>query len=212
MASKKEFPKGTIVLFISILILIGLFFFSKSLSQKAIPPELIAVLRPPAAPLKSFTLTDHNEQAFTKKNIKDKWSFLFFGYTHCPDVCPTTLHLLKKINTELKKNPQTASDMQVIFVSVDPERDKPAMLKKYTQYFNKEFISVTAPSDKLTPFAKQFAAAYIKEKSVAPGEYLISHTSSIFLIDPQMRIVASFSPPHYAATIISQYKKIHEMF
>jgi len=212
MTPKKEFPKGTIVLFVSLIALIGIFFISQSKIKNTIPPELIAVLRPNAAPLQPFTLIDHNEQAFTRKNIKGKWSFLFFGYTHCPDVCPTTLHTLKQIKTALMKNPQTASDMQVIFVSVDPERDKPELLKKYTTYFDKNFIAVTAPGNKLLKFSKQFAAAYIKEPTTTPGEYLISHTSSIFLIDPQMRIVASFSPPHYAATITSQYIKIHEMF
>ena len=212
MTSKKDFPKGTIILFVSLLVLIGIFFVSQSQNKNTIPPELIAVLRPHAVPLQPFTLIDHNEQAFTQADLKGKWSFLFFGYTHCPDVCPTTLHLLKQINTELKKNSQTVSDMQVVFISVDPERDTPEILKKYTAYFNKDFISVTAPADKLIKFSKQFAAAYIKEKSETPGEYLISHTSSIFLVDPQMRIVASFSPPHYAATITSQYKKIHDLY
>jgi len=170
------------------------------------------VLRPHTTLLKTFTLTDHNEQAFTKNNLKNKWSFVFFGYTHCPDICPTTLFTLKQINKSLKKHPQATSNIQVIFVSIDPKRDNPKNLKKYVTYFNKDFIAVTGSADNINSFAKQFSAAYIKEETNTSGEYLMSHASSIFLVDPKMRLVASFSPPHDSATIKSQYLKIHNMF
>ncbi len=212
MVTKKEFPKGTVILFISFIILIAIIFFNQKYSKKTIPQDLIAVLRPYAIPLQAFTLIDQNEQAFTEKNIKGKWSFLFFGYTHCPDVCPTTLSTLKQINNMLKKTPEAALNMQVIFVSVDPERDNPKMLGKYVTFFNPDFIAVTGQPNNLLKFTKQFAAAYIKEPTDTPGEYLMSHTSSIFLLNPEMKIVASFSPPHNAATITSQYIKIHDMF
>ena len=208
---KKEFPKGTFILFISFLLLL-LVAYLKVPTKNSIPQDLIAVLRPIATPLQPFTLVDQNKQAFTKDRLNGKWSFVFFGYTYCPDICPTTLHSLKNINKALMKDPDTASDMQVIFVSVDPERDTPEILKKYTAYFNKEFIAVTGLADNILKFSKQFAAAYIKEPKKKSGEYLVSHTSSIFLVDPQMRIVASFSPPHYTDTITSQYLKIHKMF
>ncbi len=102
--------------------------------------------------------------------------------------------------------------MQVIFVSIDPERDKPEMLAKYMAYFSKEFTAVTGFDSNLQDFSRQFAAAYIKEAATTPGDYLMSHTSSIFLVDPQMRIIAAFSPPHHAETITSQYLKILELF
>ena len=181
-------------------------------TKKIIPEDLIAVLRPDAIPLQPFTLIDNNEQVFTNKNLKGNWSFIFFGYTHCPDICPTTLLTLKKINKLLKKNHKTASNIQVIFVSIDPERDKPEDLKKYITYFNKEFIAITGHTDKLNNFTRQFSAAYFKEASDNTDDYLMSHTSSIFLVDPKMRIIASFSPPHDVETITSQYLKIHNMY
>jgi len=212
MNTKKEFPIGTVILFISFIILILIIYLIQSPSQKTVPKDLIAVLRPQAVPIQPFSLTDQNGQPYTENNLKGKWSFLFFGYTYCPDICPTTLTTLKQINNELKKNSKTASDMQVVFVSIDPERDKPEMLAKYISYFSQEFTAVTGFDKNLIDFSRQFSAAYIKEAASTPGDYLMSHTSSIFLVDPQMRIVASFSPPHQAETIIDQYQKIHELF
>jgi len=212
MVNVKNLPKGTIILFISFIILIIAIYFLRVPAKQSIPQELIAVLRPLATPIQPFTLTDQNKNVFTEKNITGKWSMLFFGYTHCPDVCPTTLHTLQKINKSLQKNATITSKMQTIFVSVDPERDKPDILKKYTQYFNKDFIALTGENENLHRFIKQFAAAYIKEPPTAPGEYLISHTGSIFLVDPKMRIVASFSPPHNAKTIVSQFLKIQNIY
>lgn len=212
MMSKKEFPKGTLILFLSFIILMAIIFFVPSAPKKMVPQDLLAVLRPLPTPIQPFTLTDKNNQPFSNDHLKGKWSFIFFGYTHCPDVCPTTLNTLKQVNNALKKTANTTPDMQVIFVSVDPQRDNLEMLGKYTAYFSKEFIPVTGSADNLLHFSRQFSAIYMKEETGTPGDYLINHTSSIFLVDPDMKVVASFSPPHYAETITSQYLKIHDMY
>lgn len=211
MTSNKEFPKGTILLFASFIFLLVFVFIIQSPAKKTVPKDLIAVLRPIATPLKSFSLIDNKEQAFTNMNLNNKWSFVFFGYTHCPDICPTTLVTLKHINKALTKHPHAKSNFQVIFVSVDPERDTPKSLASYVSFFNKDFIAVTGHADKLKAFAKQFSAAYIKEASDTPGNYLMSHTSSIFLVNPKAELVASFSPPLSVDTITAQYLKIHSM-
>lgn len=212
MINLKKAPIGTIVLFFSFILLLAVIFLIQQPTQKNIPKDLIAVLRPHTTLLKPFNLIDHNEQDFTKNNLKNKWSFVFFGYTNCPDICPTTLFTLKQINEALKNDLQAASNIQFIFVSIDPERDKSNDLKKYVTYFNKDFIAVTGTADNINSFAKQFSAAYIKEKTNIAGEYLMSHASSIFLVDPKTRLVASFSPPHNSSIIKSQYLKIHNMF
>lgn len=212
MPTSNKFPKGTLVLFISFVLLISVVFFTQQTNKPSIPKDLIAVLRPHVVPLKNVNLIDHNEQVFKNINFKNKWSFIFFGYTHCPDICPTTLVTLKHIYTALKKHPQAAENIQVIFVSVDPERDNTKDLGKYVKYFNKDFIALTGTTKTIHDFAKQFSAAYFKEKETAPGEYLVGHTSSIFLVNPNTSVVASFSPPHDNATIAAQYLKIHAMF
>lgn len=212
MTSSDKLPKGTLVLFFSFIALLAAIFLIQQPKQSDIPKDLIAVLRPHSVPLKDFTLVDHNEQGFKNINLKDKWSFVFFGYTHCPDICPTTLVTLKHIYKELKKHPQAAVNMQVIFVSVDPERDNAKDLGKYVKYFNTDFIALTGTTKTINDFSKQFSAAYFKEKPTSPGEYLVSHASSIFLVNPKTSVVASFSPPHDTETITAQYLKIHGMF
>lgn len=212
MVTKKEFPKGTVILFASLIVLLVLFYISQSATKKTIPQDLIAVLRPHAVPIQPFSLIDQSGQPFNEKRLKGKWSFVFFGYTHCPDICPTTMSTLKQVNNVLKKKHQFASDMQVIFVSVDPQRDKPETLKKYVAFFNPEFTAVTGYTDPLHDFSRQFGAAYINEATGNGDNYLLSHTSSIFLVDPHVRIVASFSPPHDVETITTQYLQIYELF
>jgi len=209
--AKKTFSKGIILLLALFIFLLAFVFIIQSPTKKMIPKDLIAVLRPVAIPLKPFSLIDTNEQAFTGKNFKQKWSFVFFGYTHCPDVCPTTLVTLKHINKALEKHPQAKSDFQVVFVSVDPERDSPKNLASYIAFFNSDFIAVTGPAENLMAFAKQFSAAYIKEACGMPGNYLMSHTSSIFLVNPKAEFVASFSPPHSVESITEQYLKIYDL-
>ena len=212
MESKKGFPKGTVILFALFITLLVIIFLVQSPANKTIPKDLIAVMRPYIIPLKPFTLVSHDEQPFTIEKLKDKWSFVFFGYTHCPDICPTTLTTIKQIKRTLKNNPKANADLQVIFVSIDPERDTPKSLEQYITYFNKEFIAVTGSAENLASFAKQFSAAYFKEKSNTPGDYLMSHASSIFLVNPKLELTSSFSPPHSVETIAEQYLKIHNLF
>lgn len=212
MVMKTELPKGTIILFLSLLVLLVVFYFHQSAVKKTIPPELIAVLRPDAVPLLPFSLIDQNDQAFTEKQLKGKWSFVFFGYTSCPDICPTTLSTLKLVNNAIKEQTRSAADMQVVFVSVDPKRDKTETLGKYIAFFNPDFIGVTGYLESLQPFARQFGAGYMLEQADATGNYLVSHTSSIFLVDANARIVATFSPPHHPDTITQQYLQIRELY
>ena len=99
----------------------------------------------------------------------------------------------------------------MIFVSVDPKRDTAEGLAEYVSFFNKDFIGVTGTSDEIKSLAKQFLAAYILEPADKTGNYLVSHTSSIFLVDPELKLLAKFSAPLIAETITEQYLKIHNM-
>jgi len=212
MNKNKEFPIGTLILFLSVVALLAVAYLTLSPPKKTVPKELIAVLRPHAVPLLPFTLTDQNGDLYTEQQLKGKWSLFFFGYTYCPDICPTTLSTLKLMLSKLKENPDITDNMQIIFVSVDPDRDTPDSLARYMEYFGEEFTGVTGFPNSLADLARQFGAAYIKEAETAPGEYLVSHTSPIFMVDPRVSIIASFSPPHDAETIASLYRQIHDLF
>ena len=148
-----------------------------------------------AREIKPFQLTDHHNKAFNKEKLSGKWSWVFFGYTSCPDVCPTTLQELNFVYDDLKLISQ---DTQILLVSVDPNRDTPEKLAQYIAYFNKEFIALTADHGVLFPFARNLGLMYaINEpegENADKNSYLVDHSASLVLINPQGKIAAIFKP------------------
>ena len=179
-------------------------------SQSSSPPqELMGVLRAEPRQINSFELTNQNGQIINEHMFDDKWSLVFFGYTSCPDICPTTLHVLNAVMDRLgKEQDGLLLDTQVVFVSVDPERDTADSLADYVTFFNKDFIGLTGDKNNIDEFSKSFGAGYMMGQEISPGEYLVAHTSAIFLVAPDTKLVASFSQPHNPETIVSLYKKI----
>lgn len=204
----KHLPIGTLVLFavgVGVVIVVRLVLTAH---ETDVPQELVGVMRPFAKTLQPFTLETQHGREFALQDFEGKWSFVFFGYTSCPDICPTTLLTLKAMIRDLRAGNATTSDIQVVFVAVDPQRDA-AILVDYLKHFDAEFIGVTGAEQSLRRFAEQFGAMFMREPGeVADEFYLISHTSSLFLIDPRKQLVASFAPPHDAGTIASQYQTI----
>ncbi|WP_227875174.1 SCO family protein [Oceanisphaera profunda] len=148
------------------------------------------VVYPQARPLTTFTLTDGDDEPFTEQNFADHWSLVFVGYTFCPDICPTTLSDLSRIYPELTA---LSDKVQVVFVSADPARDTPERLKAYTEYFNPNFIAVTADHEQLMPAVQQLGLIYgIFDREDA--NYLVDHSASIALVNPKGELHASFRP------------------
>ncbi len=212
MTEKTPRPYGTLLLFLFWVGLLAAVFFWMLPGKKTVPPELQAVLRPAPKPLQAFELVDQYGQPFTLERMKGKWSFVFFGYTYCPDICPTTLSTLTGVMKQLQTDSQGRPDIQVVFVSVDPQRDTPDVLKDYLKYFDEDFQGVTGTQQDIDGLTHQFGAGYMKETETTPGEYLVSHTSSIFLVDPHGRLLAAFSPPHNPNTIVDQFRQIRSLF
>src|SRR5438105_9358498 len=102
-------------------------------------PDQVITLFPDPKPLTAFTLTDHKNRVFDLASLKGKWSFLFFGFTHCPDVCPTTLAVLARAHDNIARNTLGAERIQFIFVSVDPNCDTAANLMQSVEYFDTSF-------------------------------------------------------------------------
>jgi len=143
--------------------------------------------------VKAFEMTDQNGQAFANQQLEGKWSWVFFGYTSCPDVCPTTLQELNFIYDDLKVISKQA---QVLLVSVDPQRDTVEKLSQYIAYFNPEFKALTADHSVLFPFARNLGLMYGISDEGREGAYLVDHSASIVLINPQGKIAAIFKPQH----------------
>ena len=131
-------------------------------------------------------------KAFTTDDIKGHWSMLFFGYTSCPDICPTTL---TTVVAAKKKAGHTFP--QMYFISVDPERDSLKKLSKYVKYFDKDIVGVTGSLKMLKAFALRANAFFSKvpAKSGSPDDYLISHSSALMLVNPEAQLVAFINPP-----------------
>lgn len=168
------------------------------------PSDLMSALLSEPKPLRAFRLTDQHGQVFDLKRLKGKWTFMFFGYTRCPDICPTTLAVMKNIATVLERDPRKI-ESQFVFVSIDPERDKPESLGGYVEYYKPGFIGITGEQAQLDVLGRQLNIETRRIELGASTNYLLSHTSSIMLIDPSARCYADFSPPHERASIIKRF-------
>lgn len=131
----------------------------------------------------NFKLTDQNGKQRTLEDFRGKVVALFFGYTHCPDVCPTTLADLAQVLVVLGKD---ADRVQVLFVTVDPERDKPEMLAKYISAFNPSFLGLYGDEDATKQAAKSFKVLYMKQPTTSG--YNVDHSAGTFLIDAEGRV------------------------
>lgn len=149
----------------------------------------------------SFNLIDENNQPFSQKNLQGHWSLLFFGFTGCPNICPTTFAELKKVAQNL--NQMHAEQPQIILVSIDPEEDTPAQLKRYVSAFNPNFKGLTGSSREIDKLTHDLNVVYLKtpKKNGKPGEYDIDHSGTLLLVNPQGQLAAFFSMPHQANKI-----------
>jgi protein SCO1/2 len=134
---------------------------------------------------KDFALTDHNGKPRTLADFKGKAVVVFFGYTQCPDVCPTTMAEMATVMKEL--GPQ-ADNVQVLFITVDPERDTPELLSKYVPAFDSRFLGLVGDKAAIDKVAKEFKVFYQKVPGKEPGSYTMDHTAGSYVFDPQGRI------------------------
>ncbi len=169
-------------------------------------PRIQGLLWPNPKSLNHFELHDHNARIFNLQNLQGKWSLLFFGYTHCPDVCPATLALLNQVE-QLLTEKQYRSDRQTIFVSVDSERDSSKQLKDYVTYFNPGFIGLSGSNEKLQDLTQQLGILAMRVEQ-DNGDYLMDHSASILLIGPTGQLIAIFSAPHDINDITTRYMQI----
>jgi len=149
----------------------------------------------PPQPAPDFTLTDQHGQPFRLSDQRGKVVLLFFGYTHCPDVCPTTLARWKQIYDALGEN---AERVRFVFITVDPERDTPGRLQQHLAVFNPKFIGLTGTPEQLAPVYQAYHVYREKvQESQSAAGYLMNHTAGTFLIDPEgrWRLGYSFGTP-----------------
>lgn len=175
------------------------------------PVRVEGMLWPNPKQLYPFATIDHNGILFGLDSLKGRWSFIFFGYTNCPDICPLTLTGLNQVYKQIISERISSIPVQILFVSVDPQRDDPGRLADYVTYFNEDFIGLGGRPEQIQSIARQLGALYIDNKPASDSDvYQVDHSASVFLISPDARLISVFSAPHLAEPIISRFRAILE--
>jgi len=155
-----------------VIILIATFMFAEHLSRQNTPKKISDIL-------KNINLIDHNGIEFNKASLNEKPSLLFFGFTHCPEICPTTLSQL----SEITENLQSPIDLtNIVFITLDPKRDTQDHLKEYIQYFNKNVIAITGQINEIKKLADNWNV-FFETISSSKENYNINHTATVFMLD-----------------------------
>jgi len=157
------------------------------------PALQAGVLLPQPRAVSDFQLIDQDGKPFTGERLKDHWSLLFVGFTHCPDVCPTTLALMKSLEQRLQAGHRP---LQLLFISADPQRDTPEKLKSYIRYFSPTLTGATGTPETLTRLCADLGLAYVKVPGATENDYVIDHSTALVLLNPDGRVAGYFQPPH----------------
>ncbi|PLW83485.1 SCO family protein [Kineobactrum sediminis] len=150
-------------------------------------------LTPPLA-VPAFNLIDHSGNPFTEEALVGQWNLVFAGFTHCPDICPTTLNTFNRVYEILGDN---AQGLQVILLTVDPERDTSEALARYLDFFNPAFRGVTGDQEQLELLYGSLGVKHIRIPG-AKGEYSVDHSASLLLVNPEGHLAGYFMPPFNA--------------
>lgn len=150
-----------------------------------------------------FQLVDHRGDPFTPNALEGQWTLLFFGFTHCPDICPTTLSFLARLVEQLDGT--EAANTQVVLVTVDPARDTPETLAEYVPYFDPDFVGVTGEFIEILGFARSLNAPF-RKVTADDGSYQVDHSANVMLINPRGHFHGFFKAPLDLAKVKVTYR------
>ena len=203
--------KTVIVIVIFMALVVGLFVNKVNQPRILSPKEMAAngaIIFSLPREISPFSLLDQNGAVFTQDKLLNKWTLVFFGFTHCPDICPTTLALFNEVALSLKET-ALAGDTQFLLVSLDPARDTPAKLKPYVEHFNADFIGVTGEFLTIHRLAKQLNTAFQKVVTDSTtGEYTVDHGGNVAIINPQGHYQGFYKPPLDAQKMTLIYQSL----
>ena len=176
-------------------------------TDEVLVPALVTF--PERRPLAEFILVDDEKHVFDLGSLKSRWSFIFFGFMYCPDICPTTLYDLSLVKKEMLAKEINEQDVQFVFISVDPTRDKAAQLQRYVKYFDPEFIGATGSVGQLTNLTRQLGAPFRAEPETAKNVYEVMHSSAVYVVDPLGQYTGIISPPFVPADVAAQFSTLY---
>jgi protein SCO1 len=174
---------------------------ARMLAQKPIALQSGTWLPQPRA-LAPFRLTDFDGRVYRNADLSAHPSLLFFGYSHCPDICPATLATLREVQRQAP-----IAGLRFLFITVDPEHDTPAVLKQYLGAYSSQFIGLSTSADALAPLMRSLAA--VSERQAQPdGGYQLTHSATLYLLDTHARLAAVYSPPVTAASLTADLRTL----
>lgn len=178
---------GLLLGWLTISLLSGTFLFAS--------PDFHGTVVQSPVPVNNFTLTGSSGQQVRLHDFRDKVVLLYFGYTYCPDVCPATMAELSKAMKEL--NSGDREKVQVLMVTVDPDRDTPEVLSQYLSHFDPSFLGLTGTDEEIAAAAEPFGIYYQKRDGTAETGYLVDHTATVAAVDKDgtLRLIYSFNTP-----------------
>jgi protein SCO1 len=192
-----------------LLSLIGVFIYMHSAAQGGAERTFYGEVLNPKVPAYDFQLIDQNGQPFRLSQLRGKVVLLSFGYTHCPDVCPTTLSDLAQIYQSLPEKER--SKVAILFVSVDPDRDRPEAMKRYMPYFDPSFIGLTGTADRIKETATAYGVAYttVQPRGDKSGVYYVNHSPFTYLITPagELRLRFLYTQLQYGDKVRADIEK-----
>lgn len=197
--------RSTVLMCLALISIVVVLFVLKvlrtaSLDETALR-EIGVILLPTPRELIVDGLTTDRGDGFTTQNLTGAWTLLFFGFTNCPDVCPTTMAELGIAKRELvQKSPKVAQQMRVVLVTVDPDRDDPETLGRYAKAFSPDFVGVTGTRESIAKFATQVNVAFGKVPD-GEGGYTVDHSGNVVIINPYGHYAGFIKLPHKASTI-----------
>lgn len=169
----------------------GILFYRAFSGEPRVPAH--ATVLPAAITMPDFSLVDEKGAPFTRADLRNQWSLLFFGFTHCPDICPATLQQLAIARSRL--DPGGGQFPQIILVSVDPERDSPEVLAEFVRNFGEGIKGVTGPDAELRKLTAPLGIYFAASERV-DGDYSVDHSAAVLLLDDDANWRAVFSAPH----------------
>ncbi|WP_303901346.1 SCO family protein [Thiohalomonas denitrificans] len=211
MNGNQPLKPGVITAALIIMVAVGLL---TSCGDTDVPltPELRNALYPEPRELGEFSLTGSEGEPFGPASLEGQWSLIFFGYTHCPDICPTTLLILNQFHKGLEAHPGALANTHIVFISVDPKRDTPEHLKQYVTYFHDDFLAATGEREQIDRLVEATGAIYMFEGDTSSDDYIVNHSAAISLVDPQGRLYGRFSPPHDAGEMVQTFLQIRRHY
>ncbi len=190
-----------ILILLSILVLAGIVGFQWWKAGETEEYEAATVFGDQARPLPAFSLARHDGETLEPADFRGHWSLLFFGYSNCPDICSPSMQQLTTALQTLGEAP-----VRIVFISVDSERDTPEALTRYVSHFHPGTLGVTGDTEAIADFAEQLGVFYSKQK-LATG-YLVDHSGSVWLVDPEAQLAGVFTPPLTPTAIAADLQKL----